>query len=48
MTMADASVFIIAQVVNGSASVGLYQVTSPQAPFYGHAPPTVRTANLWR
>ena len=41
MTMADTSVFIIAQTVNGTASVGLYEVTSPQAPFYGHAAPTV-------
>ena len=38
-TMGDATVFIIGQFNNGTASVGLYQVAD--AP-YGHAPPVVR------
>lgn len=37
-TMGDATVFIIGQFNNGTASVGLYQVAD--AP-YGHAPPVV-------
>jgi hypothetical protein len=37
--MGDASVFLIGQLSNGTASVGLYQVADDP---YGHAPPVVR------
>ena len=38
-TMGDASVFLIGQLSNGTASVGLYQVADDP---YGPAPPVVR------